>query len=126
MAIQQTDYVGTLFDNGTTNPGKVTVALTMANKAMEKGHSCSLILMIEAVYMAIPGEFDGIDIGAPFKPAKELLESYLAQGGKVLVCGSCMQHNGVDAAKMDGRFGVISADDVVELVMNAKGSLQVA
>lgn len=121
--LQTTDYVGTLFDND-SNPNKITVALTMAYKAIEKGHSASLILMVDAVHLALPNSLDGIDIGAPFQPAKNLLEAYLEKGGKVLVCKACMIHNGVDEAKMDQRFSTISADDVVDLLMNAKGSLQ--
>ena len=37
-----TDYVSTLFDND-NNPSKVTIALTMAGKALEKGHSATII-----------------------------------------------------------------------------------
>nr|WP_261862460.1 MULTISPECIES: hypothetical protein [unclassified Psychrobacter] len=35
-----------------------------------------------------------------------------------------MKHNGVEESDIDKRFEVISGDDVVELLMNAKGSLQ--
>lgn len=118
-----TDYVGTLFDND-SNPNKITVAYTMAVTALERGHSASLILMVDAVHLAIPKALDSIDIGAPFKPAKELLEAFMEKGGQVLVCKACMVHNDVDESKIDPRFGVISADDVVNLLMSAKGSLQ--
>lgn len=118
-----TDYVGTLFDN-VSNPNKITVALTMAGVALKKGHSASLILMVDAVHLAVPNALDSIDIGAPFQPAGELLESFIKDGGKVLVCGACMIHNGVEESAIDTRFAVIGADDVVELLMNAKGSLQ--
>ncbi|PIE47661.1 MAG: sulfur reduction protein DsrE [Gammaproteobacteria bacterium] len=124
--VQTTDYVGTLFDNETTNPNKITVALTMGCKVLEKGNSATIILMVDAVSLALPNKLDNVDIGAPFKPAKELLEGFLAAGGNVQVCKACMIHNGVDEAKIDGRFGVVSADDVVDLVMNAKGSLQLS
>jgi hypothetical protein len=36
-----------------------------------------------------------------------------------------MIHNGMTAAQMDPRFSVINAPDVVELLMGARGSLQV-
>ena len=118
-----TDYVGTLFDN-VSNPNKITVALTMAGVALKKGHSAALILMVDAVHLAVPNALDSIDIGAPFEPAGKLLESFVQDGGKVLVCGACMIHNGVEESAIDTRFTVIGADDVVELLMNAKGSLQ--
>ncbi len=43
-----TDYVGTLFDN-VDNPNKITVAFTMGNKAIEHGHTASIILITMSV-----------------------------------------------------------------------------
>ena len=120
-----TDYVSTLFDND-NNPNKVTVALTMAGKALEKGHSASIILMVDAVHLALPNAFDKIDIGAPFKPAAELLKKFIEQGGQILVCGACLKHNGIEDSAIDQRYEIIDAGDVVDLVMSAKGSLQLS
>ena len=120
----RTDYVGTLFDNTDSNPSKITLAFTMAGKALEQGHSASVILMVDAVHLALPNALDKVDIGAPFKPAKALLEAFVDKGGNVLVCGACMEHNGIEDAAIDKRFTKISSDDVVELLMAAKGSLQ--
>lgn len=121
--LQTTDYVGTLFDDD-SNPNKITVAFTMAVKALEHGHSACIILMVDAVHLACPGKVDSLDIGEPFKPVKELQEAFLKNGGKVLVCQSCMVHNNIGAEDIDQRFGVINADAVVHLLMQAKGSLQ--
>ncbi|MGP4715720.1 DsrE family protein [Psychrobacter sp. T6-6] len=119
-----TDFVGTLFDNSETNPSKITLAFTMAGVALKKGHSATVILMVDAVHLAKPNALDGVDIGDPFEPADELLETFIEKGGQVLVCGACMKHGGVEESDIDKRFEVISGDDVVELLMNAKGSLQ--
>ena len=120
---KSTDYVGTLFDDK-TNPNKLTLAFTMAGIALKKGHSATVILMVDAVNLALPNALDNIDIGNPFEPAGKLLEAFIEKGGQVLVCGACMQHNGVEESAIDPRFSVISGDDVVELLMSAKGSLQ--
>lgn len=123
--MQQTDFVATVFD-GKGNPNKVTVAFTMAVNAMLKGHSATIILMVEAVELGKPGATYGMDIGAPFEPVSDLLQQYLDMGGRIAICGSCMIHNGMAAADMDPRFQVITAADVIDLLMGAKGSLQVA
>ena len=122
--VNNTDYVGTLFDNSDSNPSKITLAFTMAGIALKKGHSASVILMVDAVHLALPNALDNVNIGAPFKPAKELLEAFIEKGGNVLVCSACMEHNGIEDSAIDERFTKISGDDVVELLMNAKGSLQ--
>ncbi len=120
----KTEYVGTLFDNAESNPSKITLAFTMGGVALDQGHSASVILMVDAVHLGVPNALDKVDIGAPFKPAKELLEAFVEKGGNVLVCGACMEHNGVEDSAIDKRFTKISGGDVVELLMAAKGSLQ--
>ncbi len=122
---QAADYVSTLF-HGQGNPDKVTVAFTMALNARLKGHSACLILMAEAVALGLPGATEGMDIGQPFEPVAELLRKYLAEGGCVAVCKSCLLHNGFTEAQVDERYEIITAPDVIDLLMGAKGSLQVA
>lgn len=122
--MQTTDFVGTLFDEK-TNPDKVTVAFTMALKAVSKGHSATVILMAAGVHMGRPGYADDMDIGAPFRPVADLMKDYLDSGGNVVVCGSCMEHNGLSREQIDPRFEIITADGVIDLVMNAKGNLQI-
>ena len=122
---QPAQFVSTLFhDQG--NPDKVTVALTMVLNARLKGHTACLILMAEGVALGVPGAADGIDIGQPFEPAADLLRKYLAEGGRVAVCKSCMVHKGLSAEQMDARFEIVTAPDVIDLLMGATGSLQVA
>ncbi len=118
------DFVATLFD-GTANPNKITVAYTMALNALNKGHSAMVLLMVEAVELGKPGMLDAIDIGKPFQPAAELLEQFLAAGGRIGICGACMIHNGFTAEDMAPGYEIITAPDVVDLLMDAKGSLQI-
>ncbi len=122
--MQTTDFVTTIFD-GRNDPNKVTVAFTMALNALQKGHSATVILMVEAVELGKPGATDGIDIGKPFEPVSDLLKAYRQAGGKVAICGACMIHNGMSAEEMDPDFEIITAPDVVDLLMGASGSLQI-
>jgi predicted peroxiredoxin len=98
----------------------------MAVNAVQKGHNACLILMAEGVALGVPGAAEPISIGAPFEPAADLLKKYLEQGGRVAVCKSCMLHNGLSAEQMDPRFEIITAPDVIDLLMGATGSLQIS
>ncbi len=122
--IQTTDFVATVFD-GKSNPAKVTVTFTMALNAALKGYSATVILMVEAVELGIPGATQGMDVGKPFEPVQQLLAKYLEHGGCVAICGACMIHNGFTAEQMDSRFPIIAAPDVIDLLMGARGSLQI-
>ncbi|WP_028600923.1 DsrE family protein [Ottowia thiooxydans] len=123
--MQQSDFVTTLFD-GKGNPNKVTVAFTMALNALLKGHTACIILMVEAVELGRPDAANGMDIGPPFEAVADLLQKYLDKGGRIAICKSCMVHNGMSAEQMDPRFEIISAPDVIDLLMGANGSLQIA
>ncbi len=123
--MQQSDFVATLFD-GKGNPNKVTVAFTMALNALLKGHTACIILMVEAVELGRPDAANGMDIGPPFEAVADLLQKYLDKGGRIAICKSCMVHNGMSAEQMDPRFEIISAPDVIDLLMGANGSLQIA
>jgi|SRR5690625_4259771 len=102
----------------------VTIAFTMGVKAVEKGHQTEIILLSDAVHLAEKNYADKIDIGAPFEPIKDLLETYLKQGGKLKVCSSCMEHNGVDKENIIDGADIITADYVVDAIMAAKKTLQ--
>ena len=120
---KQTDYVSTLFSN-IDDPNKITVAYTMGVQALAQGHSATIMLMVDAVHLAKKGALEGIDIGAPFQPAQPLQEAFLKEGGQILVCKACMVHNGVAEDEIDERMQVITAEEVVPMLMGAKGSLQ--
>ena len=123
--MKKANFVTTLFD-GRGNPNKVTVAFTMALNAVQKGHNTTLILMVEAVELGKPHAAEGLNIGAPFEPVNVLMKKYLDAGGKVVICGSCMIHNGFKAEEMDSRFEIINAPQVIDLMMGAQGTLQLA
>jgi len=122
--MRKTDFVVTLFE-GAGNPNNLTVAVVMALNAVKQGHSATIILMVEAVELGKPGATKGIDIGAPFAEVSGQLEEFLSLGGQVCICNACLLHNGFSPEDMDSRFELINAPDVVTLLMNAKGSLQI-
>lgn len=102
----------------------VTIAFTMGLKAVEKGYKTVILLLSDAVFLAEKGYADKIDIGEPFKPIKELLPAYLSAGGRLAACSACIKHNGVDDANLVEGVEVVTADFVVDGIMEAKKTLQ--
>ena len=122
--MQSADFVATLFD-GRANPAKVTVAFTMALNALQKGHSAMVLLMVEAVELGQPDATAGIDVGKPFEPVPDLLAKFITGGGRIGICKSCMIHNGFSAEQIVPGYEIITAPEVIDLMMAAKGSLQI-
>lgn len=102
----------------------VTLAFTLGLKSLEKGYKTAIILLLDGVHVAQQGCVDDFDIGEPFLPVKDMLEVYLEGGGQLLVCGSCWKHDHIpDSDRLSGA-AMISADNVIDLLMNAKSTIQ--
>ncbi|OYQ74523.1 DsrE family protein [Wohlfahrtiimonas sp. G9077] len=107
-----------------SNANNVTIAFTMGNEALNKGYSVDIVLLSDAVALAQQGYDEKIDIGAPFKALRELLPAFLQAGGKLKVCKACMIHNGVKEEDLLKDAIIITALDVIDLLMESKKSLQ--
>jgi tRNA 2-thiouridine synthesizing protein D len=107
-----------------SNEKHVTLAFTLGLKGIEKGYKTAIILLLDGVHVGRKGYVDDVDIGEPFLPVKDMLEVYLHQGGQLLVCGSCWKHDHLLESERLPGTAVISADMVIDLLMNAKSNIQ--
>ncbi len=118
-----TDFVSTLYTDESV-PSKLTVALTMVNQALQKGYSSTLILLVDAVKIAHKDYQLTTDIGLPFLSVEKLMSRFLSLGCQVAVCKSCIEHNHILLEDINAHYTIITANDVIDLLMNARGSLQ--
>ena len=103
---------------------QVTLAFTLGLKSIEKGYRTAIILLLDGVHVGRQGYVEDMDIGAPFLPVRDMLEVYLEGGGELLVCGSCWKHDNIpDGERLSGA-ATISADRVIDLLMNARSTIQ--
>ena len=121
--MRNTDFVSTVFD-GPDKPNKAAIAFTMSLAALKKGHSCTVILMGDASHYAKAGGADGIHIGEPFAALATLMQEFIELGGQIVGCKSCIIHQGIQLDDVQPEYEVITAPDVVDLLMASKGSLQ--
>ncbi len=117
------DFVITL-SLGKSNEKHVTLAFTLALKSQEKGYKTAIILLLDGIRVGQKGYADDIDIGEPFLPVKDMMEVYHDQGGRLLVCGSCWKHEHLPESELLAGASFITAADVIDLLMNAKSSMQ--
>jgi predicted peroxiredoxin len=74
-----------------TDKDKATLAFVVANAALGSEKDTMVFLSTDGVWCAVKGEAEKISVGAPFAPLKELIDKFLAGGGKILVCNPCMK-----------------------------------
>ena len=106
---------------GLEDPEKVTVAFLVAVGAAEQGRSTLMFLTKEAVRLTVPGVAVGVACdGCP--PLPDLVNRYVAAGGRFLVCPICFdarhldKGNLIDNAELGGTVPMwnwIGDDDAV-------------
>jgi predicted peroxiredoxin len=104
------------------NPDKTTVAFVVANAGVAAGQEVTIFLSVEAVRLAIPGYADDIT-SAGFKPLKELLASFIENGGKIWVCPPCFNARDLDEDKLIPGATFAGGAPVVELLAQGAASL---
>jgi predicted peroxiredoxin len=84
-----------LFVNLTTDdPWRAAMAIGVATNMQKKGHATTIFLNITGVNIAsktIPQHTNGIT----GKTLQAMLVDFISQGGKVLICPSCMKQAGI-------------------------------
>lgn len=89
--------------NSHKNPDTATVGFVVAGAALGSEKDTTIFLSTDAVWLAVKGEAEKINIGEPFKPLKELLDSFIENGGKILACTPCLKTRGItDDMLIDG------------------------
>jgi tRNA 2-thiouridine synthesizing protein D len=107
-----------------SNPKQVTLAFTLGLKGLEKGHSTAIVLLLDGVQVGQTGHVDHIDVGEPFLPVKDTLPIFLEHGGQLMICSSCWKNAGIPDTERIAGLPVVSADQVIDLLFNAKTTLQ--
>ncbi|MBE0682310.1 MAG: DsrE family protein [Anaerolineales bacterium] len=116
---------GKLLINLTTakdNADKTVVAFVIANAGVAAGQEVVIFLNVEAVRLATPGYADDI-LSEGFKPLKELLDSYLSNGGKLWVCPPCFNARSLDKDNLLPGTTFAGGAPVVEFLAQGAASL---
>jgi predicted peroxiredoxin len=84
-----------LFVNLTTDdPWRGAMAIGFAQQVLQQGHPTTIFLNVSAVNLAsqkLPQHTNGIT----GKTLQQMLQEFIAQGGTILICPSCMKQGGI-------------------------------
>jgi copper chaperone CopZ/predicted peroxiredoxin len=90
---------------GTNDLHAVSMALGLAQSALKNGRKATVFLNVEAPRFAARDLSEDLH-GPDFPPVKKMIADFIAQGGRVLVCGHCAhivkldQKNMIEGAKI--------------------------
>jgi predicted peroxiredoxin len=82
------------------NEDAATVAFVVANAALGSDKETMVFLMTDGVWAAVEGEAEKVNVGEPFAPLKELVDKFVAGGGKIFVCVPCLKKREIEEEQL--------------------------
>ena len=85
-------YMCTCCEN---DPEKAHIPFILGNAALATDINAMITLQGDAVKIATKGYAETMPRGGGFAPMKELLDSFMALGGELGICGPCIKHRDI-------------------------------
>ena len=107
---------------GKDHPERATLPFIVANVAASADRPAIVLLTIEGVWIATKGYAEGIHKEG-FQPLREIIDSFLANGGQIWACGACTKPRGITDEHLIPGAKIVTAAMVVEAMINGASAL---
>ena len=108
--------------HGNEDPERATLAFIMANVAASADQEAVVLLTIEGVRLATNGYAEGIEHPG-FPALREVLASFVANGGQIWACGTCTKPRGITEIDLIEGARIVTAANVVEYLAGGAASV---
>jgi predicted peroxiredoxin len=122
MSEQNTEKILIIATHGPDDPERATFPFVMANAALVMDAEAVVVLQGAGVLLAKTGSYDHV-YAAGLPPLKDLMKSFLEQGGKLLVCTPCIKERQIDESMLEESCELIAAARVIQESLEAKAVL---
>jgi uncharacterized protein len=104
------------------DPERATFPFVVANAALAMDVKAVICLQGDSVNLAVKGGADNVN-AAGLPPLKDLMASYFAQGGELLLCTPCLKSRNITSDMLVQGATAIAAGRVVQECLEAKSVL---
>ncbi|HVO38852.1 MAG TPA: DsrE family protein [Spirochaetia bacterium] len=108
--------------HGREDPEKATLPFVVGNVAASADQETVVLLTVEGVWNATRGYADKV-CKEGFQPLREVMQSFIANGGQIWACGACAKPRGISETDMVPGAKIVSAASVVEWLAAGASSL---
>jgi predicted peroxiredoxin len=122
MPDQPTDKVVIMATHGPEDKERATLPFVMATAAQVMECETVVILQGTGVLLAQKGVYDHVFAGG-LPPLKGLLEGFLAEGGKLLVCTPCVQERQLEQSMLVEGAELIAGARVIQEAITSSAVL---
>jgi uncharacterized protein len=121
----RSEIVATIMTNctcGKENPERATLPFIVGNVAASADQQAIVLLTVEGVWIATKEYAEEIHKEG-FQPLKEIIDSFLANGGQIWACGACTKPRGITDEHLIPGAKIVTAAMVVEAMVNGASTL---
>lgn len=104
------------------DPERATLPFVLATASQVMEVEALIVLQSNGVLLASKGYAEKVQAAA-LPPLKKLLDTFLAEGGRILVCGPCIKERRITEADLIEGAAVTAAGNLVQEIISAKSSL---
>jgi len=108
--------------HGRDDAERATLAFIVGNVAASADQEVVLLLTIDGVWNATRGYADEI-CKEGFPPLREVMQSFVSNGGQVWACGACTKPRGITEAELVEGARIVTAASAVEYLASGAASL---
>ena len=101
---------------------RATLAFVVANAGLTAGQDSTILLTLDAVWLATDSFTAGLEASG-FAPLSNVISGYVANGGKIWVCGACAKPRGIDASHLIEGATLVGAVAAVEALVGGAQTL---
>jgi predicted peroxiredoxin len=107
---------------GKEDPERATLPFIVGNVAVSADQETVVLLTIEGVWLATKGYAEGIQKEG-FQPLREVVTSFVRNGGQIWVCGACANPRGITEPNLIEGAQLVTAANVVEYMVSGATTL---
>ncbi|OQY50353.1 MAG: multidrug transporter [Desulfobacteraceae bacterium 4572_87] len=112
-------YIGTY---GVENPERASLPFVLANAALVMEVDALVALQGPAVFLAKKGMLEHVHASG-FAPLKNLVDSFLEQGGRLVVCVPCIQERKIAEEELIEKAVPMAGGSLTEEILSANATL---
>lgn len=108
--------------HGREDAERATLSFVVGNVAASADQEVIVLLTIEGVWNATKGYADDV-CKEGFPPLREVIQSFVANGGQIWACGACAKPRGITETSLIPGARIVSAANAVEYLASGAASL---
>ena len=109
-------FVATCADE---QPDRATIPFVLANAALAMDTDAIIVLQMTGVYLALKNYARHVHASG-FAPLQELMDAFQEEGGRLWICGPCIQSRQISPDDLIEGADVISGVALIEAMTSAK------